>query len=69
MRKRYVSDRSSHDGGQYGPRQEPELYGRRMATYCRKEIWYDTCDEAEEMVDLSVETDIQGYDIDEDMVK
>ena len=53
MRKRYVSDRSSHDGGQYGPRQEPELYG----------------DEAEEMVDLSVETDIQGYDIDEDMVK
>lgn len=28
-----------------------------------------TCDEAEEMVDLSVETDIQGYDIDEDMVK
>ena len=37
LRKRYVSDRSSHDGGQYGPRQEPELYGRRMATYCRKE--------------------------------
>ena len=34
-----------------------------------KKIWYDTCDEAEEMVDLSVETDIQGYDIDEDMVK
>ena len=37
LRKRYVSDRSSHDGGQYGPRQEPGLYGRRMATYCRKE--------------------------------
>ena len=33
-----------------------------------KKIWYDTCDEAEEMVDLSVETDIQGYDIDEEMV-
>lgn len=26
-------------------------------------------DEAEEMINLSVETDIQGYDIDEDMVK
>lgn len=33
-----------------------------------KKIWYDTVDEAQEMVDLSVETDIQGYDIDEDMV-
>ena len=34
-----------------------------------KKVWYDASDEAEEMVDLSVETDIQGYDIDEDMVK
>lgn len=33
-----------------------------------KQIWYDTMDEAREMVDLSVETDIQAYDIDEDMV-
>lgn len=31
-------------------------------------IWYDTVDEAGEMVDLSVETDIQGYDIDENIV-
>ena len=30
--------------------------------------WYDTMDEAQELVDLSVETDIQGYDIDESMV-
>lgn len=29
-----------------------------------KKDWYDTIDEAREMVDLSVETDIQGYDID-----
>lgn len=33
-----------------------------------KKIWYDTMDEAQELVDLSVETDIQGYDIDEKMV-
>ena len=33
-----------------------------------KRLWYDTLDEAQEMVDLSVETDIQGYDIDEKMV-
>ncbi len=33
-----------------------------------KRNWYDTMDEAREMVDLSVETDIQGYDIDDYMV-
>lgn len=33
-----------------------------------KRVWYDTLDEAGELVDMSVETDIQGYDIDENMV-
>lgn len=33
-----------------------------------KKIWYDTVEEANEMVDMSVETDIQGYDIDDSMV-
>lgn len=33
-----------------------------------KRNWYDTLDEAQEMVNLSVETDIQGYDIDDSMV-
>lgn len=37
------------------------LIGRR--------IWYDTVDEASEQIDLNVETDIQGYDIDDEMVK
>ncbi|TCL54432.1 putative N6-adenine-specific DNA methylase [Kineothrix alysoides] len=32
------------------------------------QIWQDTLEEAEEMVDFSVETDIQGYDADEDIV-
>lgn len=30
--------------------------------------WYDTIDEAQELVDLSIETDIQGYDIEDSMV-
>ncbi len=34
----------------------------------KKRTWYDTLDEAQEMVDLSVTTDIQGYDIDDKMV-
>lgn len=33
-----------------------------------KRNWYDAVDEAGEMIDLSVETDIQGFDIDENMV-
>jgi len=31
--------------------------------------WYDAVDEARDLLDLQVETDIQGYDIDNDMVK
>lgn len=33
-----------------------------------KKKWYDTLDEANELMDFSVETDIQGYDIDDAMV-
>lgn len=33
-----------------------------------KKMWYDAVDEAQEMIDLTVETDIQGYDIDESIV-
>ncbi len=33
-----------------------------------RKCWYRTADEAESLLDLSVETDIQGYDIDDDMV-
>ncbi|MDE7269978.1 MAG: class I SAM-dependent RNA methyltransferase [Acetatifactor sp.] len=33
-----------------------------------RKLWYDTVDEAREMVDMDVETDIQGYDVDENMV-
>ncbi len=33
-----------------------------------KKNWYDTVSEAREMIDLQVETDIQGYDLDAGMV-
>lgn len=33
-----------------------------------RKLWYDTVDEAREQVDFSVDTDIQGYDIDDTMV-
>lgn len=34
-----------------------------------KKCWYEAMDEANDLLDLSVETDIQGYDIDGDVVK
>lgn len=33
-----------------------------------KKVWQDTIEEAQELVDLSVKTDIQGYDMDDSMV-
>ncbi len=33
-----------------------------------RKVWYDTLDEAQEMADFDVETDIQGYDADENIV-
>ena len=33
-----------------------------------KKCWYRAVDEAESLIDMDVETDIQGYDIDDDMV-
>lgn len=34
-----------------------------------KRIWYNAMDEASDLVDLNVRTDIQGYDIDEEMIE
>ena len=34
-----------------------------------KQLWYDTIKEAEELIDMDVEVDIQGYDIDPEVVK
>ena len=34
-----------------------------------RKIWYDAFDEARELVNMDVETDIQGYDIDDNVIK
>lgn len=34
-----------------------------------RQLWYDTVEEAQDMVDTNIETDIQGYDLDGDVVK
>ena len=35
----------------------------------QKRMWYDAVEEAQDLIDTSVQTDIQGYDIDGDVVK
>ena len=34
-----------------------------------KQLWYDAVDEAEDMINLDVETDIQGFDMDADVIR
>lgn len=34
-----------------------------------KQMWYDVVEEAEEMVDTDISCDLQGYDIDSDMIR
>jgi len=35
----------------------------------KKKTWYDCLDEARDLINMDVETDIQGYDIDSDVIK
>ncbi len=34
-----------------------------------RQLWYDTVEEAQDMINTDIETDIQGYDLDGDVVK
>lgn len=43
--------------------------GEKWDNIIRKALWYDTIDEANDLVDTGVETDIQGYDIDREVLK
>lgn len=46
-----------------------EFLSQTWENIVSKKCWYDTIDEANELVDLEVDTDIQGYDIDAFAVK
>lgn len=50
------------------PGMNREFTAENWPHVAEKKVWYDTLDEARELVDLSVETDIQGYDMDDAMV-
>ena len=51
------------------PGMNREFLAEKWDNIIKKKVWYDALDEANDLVDLSCETDIQGYDLDPDMVK
>ena len=46
------------------PGMNRSFIAEEWANLIPKKEWYDALDEARELIDLSVETDIQGYDVD-----
>lgn len=47
------------------PGMHREFTAENWSHLIEKKQWYDAMDEAQEMIDMDVQTDIQGYDIDE----
>lgn len=50
------------------PGMNREFLSENWSHFILRKLWYDTIDEANDLLDLSVKTDIQGYDIDDAMV-
>ncbi len=50
------------------PGMNREFTAEKWGHIIEKRNWYDTVSEAQEMIDLQVDTDIQGYDLDNRMV-
>ncbi len=56
-------------GANIAPGMKRDFQGRHWENIIPGKIWEDAYDEAEDLVDLSVQMDIQGYDIDPNIVK
>ena len=51
------------------PGMNREFTAEQWTNLIDRKLWYETIEEAHEMVNMSVEVDIQGYDIDGEVVK
>lgn len=51
------------------PGMNREFLAENWSNLIKRKVWYEAYDEAEELVKRDVETDIQGYDLDPEMVK
>jgi len=51
------------------PGMNREFTAEKWTNIIPKQLWYDTVQEAEDMVDKDIQVDIQGYDLDGEVVK
>lgn len=51
------------------PGADREFLSQNWNNVVPKKLWYEAVEEADELVDRNVQTDIQGYDIDGDIIK
>ena len=51
------------------PGMNREFTAEKWTNLIDKKLWYECVQEAEDMIDTTVEVDIQGYDIDGDVIK
>jgi len=51
------------------PGMNREFLAEKWTNFIDKKLWYETVSEANDMIDDKIETDIQGYDIDGDIIK
>ena len=51
------------------PGMNRKFTAQRWTNIIDKQLWYDAVDEAEDMINLDIETDIQGFDIDADVIR
>ena len=50
------------------PGRKREFLSQEWDNLIHRKIWYEACEEADDLVNLSVETQIQGYDADEEVI-
>ena len=50
------------------PGRNREFLSQEWDNLIHRKIWYEACEEADDLVNLSVETQIQGYDADEEVI-
>ena len=51
------------------PGMNREFTAEKWTNLIDKKLWYECVQEAEDMIDTTVEVDIQGYDIDGDVIR
>lgn len=56
-------------GAHIAPGMDREFTAQEWSKICDKKIWYNAVDEAHDLIDHDVKMNIQGYDLDGDMVK